>query len=54
MIAIICSRKNIIRIKHCRNEDHFQKMMNDPRIKWGHLVHKESGMLVTQIFNSAD
>jgi hypothetical protein len=48
MIAITCNKKNIVKVLRCKNVKEFDKIMKDVRLKWGHLVHKETGMLVDQ------
>lgn len=48
MIAITCNKKNVVKVLRCKNETEFNKIMKDVRLKWGHLVHKETGLLISQ------
>ena len=54
MIAVVCNKKNIIKVLRCRNESQFDKLMQDSRLKWGHLIRKEDGLMITQRHNVDD
>lgn len=46
-LAITCTRQNIIKKFNCKNETELEKILRKGNKKWAHLVHKETGAIIT-------